>query len=154
MQPNSAGQAAINFARRATQVTILARGDSLATRMSQYLIDKIAATANIDVRTNTEIAAADGEGTLETLTLSNNKTGATRTVPASALVVLIGAVPHTDWLPLTIARDKQGFIITGNDLANVAQHRQTWPPRRPPLPLETNMPGIFAAGDVRYRSCS
>jgi len=148
---NSAGQAAVNLARHASQVTILARGDSLASGMSQYLIDEIAATANIDVRTNIDVSGANGDGVLETLTLTNNKTGASQTVPASALIVLIGAVPHTDWLPQTIARDQHGFIITGNDLVTAAHHLTT-PPGRLPLALETGLPGVFAAGDVRYRS--
>jgi thioredoxin reductase (NADPH) len=147
-----AGQAAINLARHARQVTLLARGESLATQMSQYLIDEITATANIDVRTNTEVTSADGDGQLETLTLTSNKTGAADTVPASALVVLIGAVPHTDWLPPGIARDQQGFIITGGDLTIAPRRPQCWPCQRPPLPLETSVPGIFAAGDVRHRS--
>jgi thioredoxin reductase (NADPH) len=149
---NSAGQAAINLARHAKQVTILARGDSLAARMSQYIIDEIAATANIDVLTSTQVAAAAGNGVLQTLTLTNTKTGTTGTAPASALVVLIGAVPRTDWLPHTIARDKHGFLLTGDDLV-------TAPPNQPPsaradapLPMETSLPGIFAAGDVRHNS--
>jgi thioredoxin reductase (NADPH) len=149
---NSAGQAAINLARHARQVTLLARGETLTTRMSQYLIDEITATANIDVRTSTEVTSADGDGQLETLTLTSNKTGAADTVPASALVVLIGAVPHTDWLPPGIIRDQRGFIITGGDLTTAPQRPQCWPYQRPPLPLETSMPGIFAAGDVRHRS--
>jgi thioredoxin reductase (NADPH) len=149
---NSAGQAAINLARHAQQVTILARGDSLATRMSQYLINEIEATSNIDTRTDTEIAGAYGDGILETLTLTNNKTRASETVPASALLVLIGAVPYTNWLPGAIARDQHGFILTGSDLGTPTQVQQTWPPERPPLPLETSMPGVFAAGDVRYGS--
>jgi Pyridine nucleotide-disulphide oxidoreductase len=91
-------QAAVNLARYARQVTIVIRGDSLAARMSHYLIDEINATSNIDVRSTTQIAAAEGTSQLEALTLKDTKTGSTQTVPASALVVLIGAVPHTDWL--------------------------------------------------------
>jgi thioredoxin reductase (NADPH) len=149
---NSAGQAAINFARHAKQVTILARGDSLATRMSQYLIDEIKATANIEIRTNTEVLEANGDGTLETLTLTNRVTGSTDTVPATALVVLIGAAPHTDWLPEAIARDEHGFIITGDDLSAPADYEHTRQASHVVLPFETSMPGVFAAGDVRHRS--
>jgi thioredoxin reductase (NADPH) len=149
---NSAGQAAINLARHARQVTVVARGDSLALHMSHYLIDEIAATANIDVRTNTEVTGAEGDATLETLILTHNKTGVSETVAASALIVLIGAVPHTDWLPPTVTRDHNGFIITGDDLTQATQIGHGRPPRHSPLPLETNMPGVFAAGDVRYGS--
>ena len=141
---NSAGQAAVNLARYAQQVTIVVRGDSLAARMSQYLIDEINATPNIDVRTTTQIAAAEGTGKLEALTLKDTKTGSTQTVPALALVVLIGAVPHTDWLPPRISRDEHGFILTGSDLPGSGNP--------PPRPLETSMPGVFAAGDVRHGS--
>jgi thioredoxin reductase (NADPH) len=148
---NSAGQAAINLARHAKQVTVVARGSSLGTRMSQYLIDRIEATSNIDVRTNTEVTRADGDGALESLTLTDNKSGATETVHASALIVLIGAVPHTDWLPQGIARDNNGFIITGDDLATITPSDRSRP-RRDPTSFETSMPGVFAAGDVRYRS--
>ena len=146
---NSAGQAAVNLARYAQQVTIVVRGGSLAARMSQYLIDEIAATANIDVRTSTQIAGAEGTGKLEALTLTDTRTGSTQTVSASALVILIGAVPHTDWLPPQIARDKHGFILTGSDLPASPN-----PPasRTLPRPLETSMPGVFAAGDVRHGS--
>jgi thioredoxin reductase (NADPH) len=148
---NSAGQAAINLARHAAQVTIVARADSLAARMSQYLIDQIYATPNIDVRTNTQIAGADGDGKLETLTLADTTTGSTETVPASALFVLIGAVPHTDWLPETLARDQHGFIITGNDLGTSApDERDRLAQNR--LPFETSLRGVFAAGDVRHGS--
>jgi thioredoxin reductase (NADPH) len=149
---NSAGQAAVNLARYARQVTIVVRGDSLAARMSQYLIDEITATANIDVRTGTQIAAAEGTGKLEALTLTDTRTGSTQTVPASALVILIGAVPHTDWLPPHIGRDEHGFILTGSDLPASRNPAANWTLPRPPLPLETSMPGVFAAGDVRHGS--
>jgi hypothetical protein len=127
---NSAGQAAVNLARFAGQVTIVVRGSSLAARMSQYLIDAITATTNIDVRAGTRIAAAAGTGQLETLTLADAGTGATQTVPASALVVLIGAVPHTDWLPPQILRDEHGFILTGNDLPRGGTPAARWTLRR------------------------
>jgi thioredoxin reductase (NADPH) len=149
---NSAGQAAINLGRYAKRVTLIARGSSLGARMSQYLIDQIAATPNIDVLTNTEVTGADGDGTLEALTLTNKKSGATKTVPASALIILIGAVPHTDWLPPAVTRDQHGFIITGDDLATARPSQQTRPAANRPMPLETSLPGVFAAGDVRYGS--
>jgi thioredoxin reductase (NADPH) len=125
------------------------RGDSLAARMSQYLIDEITATPNIDLRTSTQIAAAEGTEKLETLTLKDTRTGSTQTVPASALVVLIGAVPHTNWLPPRISRDEHGFILTGSDLPEIGNPPST---RTPPRSLETSMPGVFAAGDVRHGS--
>jgi thioredoxin reductase (NADPH) len=145
---NSAGQAAVNLARYARQVTIVIRGDYLAARMSQYLIDEITATANIDVRTSTQIAAAEGTGKLEALTLTDTGSGSTQTVPASALVILIGAVPHTDWLTPQITRDEHGFILTGSDLPASSNP----PARTLPRSLETSMPGVFAAGDVRHGS--
>jgi thioredoxin reductase (NADPH) len=148
---NSAGQAAVNLARYAKQVTIVVRGDSLAARMSQYLIDEISATANIDVRTRTQVAGAEGSGRLEALVLKDTETGDAETVPASALVVLIGAMPHTDWLPPHIGRDEHGFIVTGSDLAG-GDPAASWALPRPPFPLETSLPGVFAAGDVRHGS--
>jgi thioredoxin reductase (NADPH) len=147
---NSAGQAALNLARYARQVTLVVRGDSLAARMSRYLIDQITATPNVDVRTNTEIVAAHGVGTLQTLTLTDARAGRTETVAAAALIVLIGAVPHTDWLPPDIRRDDHGFILTGSDSERGTAISTTR--RRPPFPLETSLPGVFAAGDVRHAS--
>jgi thioredoxin reductase (NADPH) len=149
---NSAGQAAVNLARYARQVTIAIRGDSLAARMSQYLIDEISAAPNIDVRTSTQIAAAEGTGKLEALTLTDTKTGRAETVRASALVMLIGAVPHTDWLPSSVGRDEHGFIRTGPDLRLDVNPAPGLPLQRPPFPLETSLPGVFAAGDVRHGS--
>src|SRR5215475_1688745 len=149
---NSAGQAAVNLARYAQQVTLVVRGESLAARMSQYLIDEIGATPNIGVRTSTQVAAAEGTGRLEALALKDTETGSTQTVPASALVVLIGAVPHTDWLPSDIGRDEHGFVLTGSDLSPGTRPPRGWTPPRPPLPLETSLPGVFAAGDVRHGS--
>ena len=149
---NSAGQAAVNLARYAQQVTIVVRGNSLAARMSQYLIDEITAAPNIEVRTMTEIAAADGTGRLETLTLKDTATGSAENVPAAALVVLIGAAPHTGWLPPQISRDEHGFIRTGSDLTQDGNPEARWTLSRPPFPLETSMPGVFAAGDVRRGS--
>jgi thioredoxin reductase (NADPH) len=128
---NSAGLAAVSLVRYAAQVTIVVRGGSLAARMSQYLIDEITATPNIDVRTTTQIAAAEGTGKLETLILADPTTGSTQTVPASALVILIGAVPHTDWLPPGIRRDEHGFILTGSDLLQGGNPRSRVDPAPP-----------------------
>src|SRR5260221_3999847 len=146
---NSAGQTAVNLARYAQQVTIVVRSDSLAARMSQYLIDEITATANIDVRTSTQIAAAESTGKLDALTLTDTKTEAAETVPASALVVLIGAVPHTGWLPAHIGRDQHGFIVTGIHLPDGGNPAATRTLTRPPLPLETSMPGVFPGANIR-----
>jgi thioredoxin reductase (NADPH) len=112
--------------------------------MSQYLIDEINATPNMDVRTTTQITAAEGTGKLEALTLKDTKTGSIQTVPASAVVILIGTVPRTDWLSPRISRDEHGFVLTGSDLPGSGNP--------PPRPLETSMPGVFAAGDVRHGS--
>jgi len=149
---NSAGQAAVNLARYAQQVTILVRDDSLAARMSQYLIDEIGATSNIDVRTHTQVAAAQGIAKLEAITLTNTSTGNTETVPAAALLVFIGAEPRTGWLPAQIARDEHGFVVTGSDLLANRDPVATWPLPRPPGALETSIPGVFAAGDIRHGS--
>jgi thioredoxin reductase (NADPH) len=149
---NSAGQAAVNLARYARQVTIVVRGESLAARMSRYLIDEISASANIDVRTRTEIGAAEGTARLEALSLINASTGKAETVPASALLVMIGAEPRADWLPAEIGRDDHGFIVTGNDLSGNTRTASTWQLSRPPRPLETSLPGVFAAGDIRSGS--
>jgi thioredoxin reductase (NADPH) len=140
---NSAGQAALHLARYACRVTILVRGPGLAATMSQYLIDTIERDPNIDVRPNTEVVAALGEGRLERLQL-RTPDGA-ETVPAAALIVLIGAHPHTEWLPDEITRDEWGYLPTGPGVPG-------WPLERQPLALETSLPGVFAAGDVRARS--
>ena len=149
---NSAGQAAVHLARYARQVTLVVRGDSLAARMSQYLIDEITATPNIDVRTSTQITAAAGNGKLHALTLTHTGNGSAQTVPASALIVLIGAVPHTSWLPPEIVRDEHGFVLTGNDFYQQRTADSGWTLERAPLSLETSIPGVFAAGDVRHGS--
>ena len=151
---NSAGQAAIHLARYAERVTILVRGGSLAASMSGYLITQIDATPNIDVRYRVEVVGGEGSGRLEALVVREKTTGATETVPAVALFVLIGATPHTAWLPEQVTRDGWGFVVTGGDLviALTGDLPSSWPLRRPPLALETSMPGVFAAGDVRHRS--
>jgi thioredoxin reductase (NADPH) len=149
---NSAGQAAVNLARYAGQVTLVVRGGSLAHRMSQYLIDQISAIDNIDVRTSTEVSGASGSGKLEALDLISNATGSTETVPAAALLVLIGAVPRTDWLPPSIRCDQHGFVMTGSDLGSGGSPAAGWRLPRPPFPMETSLPGVFAAGDVRHGS--
>ena len=147
---NSAGQAAISLAKYAASVTILVRGDSLHDSMSQYLITEIGKTTNIAVRLSTEIIDGGGSGRLQTLTLRHRPTGATEVMPASALFVMIGTEPHTEWLEDSVARDDQGFVLTGPDLFTAGlPHR--WPLERPPLLLETSMPGVFAAGDVRHQ---
>ena len=147
---NSAGQAALYMAKWAHQVTILVRRQSLADTMSDYLIRQIDATPNIDVCYRVQVADGTGTSHLESLVLHDTASGAQRTVPADALFVLIGSQPRTQWLGQSIARDQWGFILTGPDLP--AGTGYDWPSGRPPLPLETSLPGIFAAGDVRQGS--
>jgi thioredoxin reductase (NADPH) len=149
---NAAGQAAVYFSRYARTVTILVRGDSLERSMSYYLIQQLAAIPTITVRTQTELAEAHGNGHLEAVTLHDRKDGMRITVPASHLFVFIGAEPHTDWLDDTVARDGRGFIYTGTDLLTGGQRPPGWDRDRDPLYLESSVPGIFAAGDVRANS--
>jgi thioredoxin reductase len=151
---NSAGQAALHLAKWAKKVTILVRAPSLAADMSDYLIRQIAAAPNIDVCYHVQVAGGTSTGTgaghLQSLVLEATDSGARRTVPADALFILIGAQPRTGWLGETVARDRQGFIRTGPDLP--ASTHARWPAARPVLPLETSLPGVFAAGDVRRGS--
>jgi thioredoxin reductase (NADPH) len=149
---NSAGQAAMHLSRYASRVTMLVRGRSLASSMSDYLIQEIEAAQNIDIRYHTRVVDGGGEGRLEHLVLEDSASGLTETVPASALFVLIGAEPHTWWLPEEIQRDKRGFVVTGQDLLRDGGSPEGWSLARPPLHVETSMPGVFAAGDVRYGS--
>jgi thioredoxin reductase (NADPH) len=148
---NSAGQAALHLAKWARQVTILVRAPSLAASMSDYLIRQITAAPNIEVRYQIQAAGGTGDssGHLQSLVLQDTASGARRTVPADALFIFIGAQPRTGWLGQAVARDRQGFIRTGPDLPATGQRR---PAGRPPLPLETSLPGVFAAGDVRRGS--
>jgi thioredoxin reductase (NADPH) len=150
---NSAGQTALHLAKWASHVTILVRGESLADSMSDYLIREIDAAPNVDVCYRTHVAGGAGTNTgyLESLVLTDTASGEQRSVSADALFVLIGAQPRTQWLGEAIARDKQGFILTGADLPAGTGGRH-WHPARRPLPLETSLPGVFAAGDVRRGS--
>lgn len=149
---NAAGQAAVHLSKYADGVTILARGSALSASMSDYLIKEIDATDNIDVRLHTQIADVQGAQRLEKLVLRDNLTDQSETVQADALFVLIGAQPHTDWLPDSIMRNKHGFILTGHDLMEAGRLPDGWPLVRPPMLLETSVPGVFAVGDVRHRS--
>ncbi|HYI55516.1 MAG TPA: FAD-dependent oxidoreductase [Microlunatus sp.] len=146
---NSAGQAALNFARHADRVVMLVRGPSLEATMSRYLIARIEAAENIEVRFRTEVAAAAGDGHLESLTLRDRDTGATADVPVTWVYVFIGAAPRTDWLGDEVLRDGHGFVITGPEVAAIDGH---WVEPRDPYALETSIPGVFAAGDVRLDS--
>jgi len=150
---NSAGQAALHLAKWASRVTIQVRADSLADSMSDYLIREIGATPNIDVRYRVQVVGGTGTSTghLQSLVLQDTTTRARRTVPADALFVLIGAQPRTHWLGEAITRDRRGFILTGPGLPAGTGGRR-WHPARRPLPLETSLPGVFAAGDVRHGS--
>ncbi len=148
---NSAGQAAMHFKDLAAKVVMVVRGDSLRDKMSQYLVDRIESTDNIEVRLHTEIKACRGEERLEALELFDNRTGRAEVVPAKYLIVFLGAAPRTAWLKDVVAYDPSGFVLTGPDL-DPKTHLRDWPLERPPYLLETNVPGVFASGDARMGS--
>ena len=145
---NSAGQAALHLAHFARRVTLVVRAGSLDAGMSHYLVRQIEATPHIDVRTGTEVVDGGGGSWLEYLVLRDRAGGGEEKVDASALFLMIGARPHTDWLPPTIERDPGGFVMTGSDLSAEGVRALG----RAPLPLETSLPGVFAVGDVRHGS--
>jgi thioredoxin reductase (NADPH) len=149
---NSAGQAAVYLSRAANSVTILVRGPSLRKSMSHYLIEQIEQIPKIRVRTCTEIAEANGDGHLERLTLRDSNTGGTEVVDAQWLFVFIGAAPLTGWLDGVVDRDERGFVLAGPDLAAGGERPPGWPLDRVPYHLETSVPGVFVAGDVRAES--
>jgi thioredoxin reductase (NADPH) len=149
---NSAGQAAVYLARSAKSVTILVRSPSLRKSMSHYLVEQIERVPNITVRACTEIAEAHGDGHLEQLTLRDSNSGATEVVDAQWLFVFIGAAPLTGWLDGVVHRDERGFVLAGPDLAAGGERVAGWPLDRAPYHLETSVPGIFVAGDVRAES--
>jgi thioredoxin reductase (NADPH) len=149
---NSAGQAAVHLARWAASVTLLVRGSALGENMSDYLIHRIGAASNITVRLDTEVTEGRGDPRLEAVMLRDRRTGASEEVRAGALFVMIGAEPRTEWLADIMERDSRGYIVTGHELLRDRRPPQGWPLQRPPLLLETSIPGIFAAGDVRSRS--
>jgi thioredoxin reductase (NADPH) len=149
---NSAGQTVMHLSRYAAQVTLLVRGDSLDDSMSQYLRDALAATDNVQVRYRTEVVDGGGTGRLEHLILREGPTSETDEVSAAGLFVLIGARPHTEWLPETVERDPRGYVLTGAELVRDGRIVEHWPRERPPMMMETTLPGVFAVGGVRHGS--
>jgi thioredoxin reductase (NADPH) len=148
---NSAGQAALHLAKHAASVTLLARGPDLAASMSDYLIQELEQAPNVAVRLRTQVVDGAGGRRLEGLRLRRRGERSTEEVPAAALFVMIGGEPRTDWLA-AVERDDRGYVLTGHDLLGPDGLPPGWPHRRPPLLLETSLPGVFAAGDVRHRS--
>jgi thioredoxin reductase (NADPH) len=148
---NSAGQAALNLARFAKRVVVVVRAATLEATMSQYLVERILSAPNVEVRYRSEVVACRGEGHLEALTLADRASGTEEEVSATWLFVFVGASPRTEWLGDGIARDDKGFVVTGQDLFGPANPRR-WPLPRAPFALETSVPGVFAAGDVRLDS--
>jgi thioredoxin reductase (NADPH) len=140
---NAAGQAAAHLAKYADQVTVLMRGDSLEKSMSHYLIAELRGTANVSVRSRVEVVAGEGDPQLRAIVVRNRSTGALERIPTAGLFVMIGAEPHTGWLDGTVQRDQHGYILTGNDVETAGER---------PMLLETSVPGVFAAGDVRHAS--
>jgi thioredoxin reductase (NADPH) len=149
---NSAGQAAMYFSKFARRVTMLVRGSALSDTMSQYLENQIAATRNIEVRLNSNVVSVEGGERCETITIQNNKTQETAKVPANALLIYAGAIPRTDWLAGKVERDELGYILSGQHLMQNGKRPSGWTTNRDPFYLETSVPGIFVAGDVRHRS--
>jgi thioredoxin reductase (NADPH) len=149
---NSAGQAAINFAKYADKVVLLVRGDGLAATMSRYLIDQIEQTPNIQLWTHASVLEVHGEKRLEEVSVLCSDTNKIERVPANSMFIFIGALPQTEWLAGLVERDDRGFILTGPDLIRDGQRPKGWALERDPFLLETNVPGIFAVGDVRHGS--
>lgn len=149
---NSAGQAAIFFSQHARRVIMLVRGKSLEAGMSQYLVDQIRKTENIQVELNSRIVEVFGDERLEAISIHCSTSGDTQRVPANSLFIFIGAAPGTEWLANVVERDEKGFLLTGPDLLHDGKPPKGWPLERHPWLLEASVPGIFAAGDVRYRS--
>jgi thioredoxin reductase (NADPH) len=149
---NSAGQAAMQLSRFAGRVTLVVRERDLTQCMSHYLRREVEAAANVDLRLGSEVIDATGDGRLERLTVRDNSTGATEDVETAAMFVLIGARPHTEWLPATIARGARGYVLTGSDLDRHGVTASRWRLPRPPMPFETSLAGVFAIGDVRHGS--
>ncbi len=149
---NSAGQAAMNFARYADKVVMLIRGESLASTMSQYLIEQIQRTPNIHLWAHASVAEVHGNEHLEEISILCSDSGKVERVPANAMFIFIGAMPRTDWLSGVVERDDRGFILTGPDLMLDRKHPKGWTLDRDPFLLESNIPGIFAVGDVRHGS--
>jgi thioredoxin reductase (NADPH) len=146
---NSAGQGAMYLARYAKDVQIVIRRDDLAATMSRYLIDQIAKTPSIRIRPRTEIASVDGNGRVERVTLRSLEDGSCRAEETDAVFMFIGTRPNSGWLPDSVLRDAKGFVLTGRELMAAEGYAKIWKEQRQPLPLETSVPGVFAAGDVR-----
>jgi thioredoxin reductase (NADPH) len=149
---NSAGQAAMNFSKYADKVVMLLRGDSLSSTMSRYLIDQIKATPNIQLWSHASVAEVHGDTHLEEVSVLCSDTNKVERVPATSIFIFIGALPRTDWLSGIVERDERGFVLTGPDLIRDGDHPKGWSLERDPFLLETNVPGIFAVGDVRHGS--
>ncbi|MDX6380384.1 MAG: thioredoxin reductase [Rubrobacteraceae bacterium] len=149
---NSAGQAAMFFSNQARRVILLCRGDDLRKSMSEYLVAQIEDRDNIQVHLNTNVAGVEGEEHLESISMKNSETGETETAPASSVFIFIGAAPKTDWLDGVVERDERGFILSGPDLSKNGKRPKGWALDRDPFLLETNLPGVFVAGDVRHGS--
>lgn len=146
---NSAGQAAMYLARYAKDVEIVVRRDGLRETMSQYLIEQIGKTPNIHLRTRMEVTCVEGEGHVERVTLTSLEDGSVTSEEADALFIFIGTRPRSDWLPAEVLRDEKGFVLTGRDLMAAEAYARVWKEQREPLVLETSVPGVFAAGDLR-----
>ena len=149
---NSAGQAAMFFSGQASKVSLLCRSDNLRKSMSEYLVKQIEDTDNIEVLLNSSVSAVEGDGHLEKISIANTETGETETVATNSLFIFIGAAPKTDWLDGLVARDERGFILSGPDMMRDGKRPKGWRPGRDPFLLETSVPGVFVAGDVRHGS--